>query len=1236
MARSKRIGLLVLSLVLVSGLGFVQVARAAAPLAGRIVFIQGEVSVRAKGVKEWTPAPLNKELHVGDAVKTGPLSRAAILCTDESQVKVNENSILILKHVLPSPRLRMGEAAPAAEKGASSIYQVPQGEIWLRNKNDKFRFEMETPAATATIRGTEFNLLVKPDGATSVTLLEGNLCLINPQGEVCLVPGEEGSARPGEVPAKRLLVQPADAVQWVLYYPGIFSYRDLPLAGPEEVGRLQGPPALASLVRQGETSYDQGKLTEAQGAAEAVLAQDPENSRALTLLGWVSLQHRAPAEARGYFRRVRQPLESAIIGEALARCQLGEVTGAYELVKTVRSRSRSLPLLTMEGYLAMLVGKAEAARTLLEAAVRQTEAPLPRSLLAQLYLVQNRKDAALKEAAAALSLTPNSPLALFSLALVKLAYFDLPAATGYLQKAVAADPRFVEAYIYLAKVWLGSDYLARAQKTIEPALQLAPRDAVVLSLAGFIRLAYRDYDGAKGYWRRALDADPSLGEPHLGLAIYNFRHRDFSQGLSAMLTATLLEPRVSLYQSELGKALYQTRAFDKALEVYDYAATLDSKDPTPHYYKGIALSDLNRPGDAIQEINRSIALNDNVASFRSRSLLDRDLAVRNFSLARAYQQLGLTDWGFSKAVTAVKYQPFNSAAHLFLFDILTGARAGSEAPFLTGGLLFSTAAIEGALYRVLSPANQATFGNLQLEGLEYLGFTNDYAPMFEMPYARLGVMGGIGASEGSKSIQDHQYFAYGGVPGAAFETFGHFADDRGTPRPSDATLQSFSGTSNILSAEAAVKWEPTVQGVLTGFYRYDALKQTDTQGQIPPALQSDVTNFRQRLYELAYYYRFNPESAFLAYAAHKDLPYHLVSRFFDLPTSSQFLGQQTFDQEFTSVQLQKHQAFSLAGQHYVVAGFDYFSSNVSQRLMVDLLGVGTLFQADYRPPFWSYSFYLQDYWRPTPNLVLELALWKDFQKDPSVGFAGNTYTSMWSPRFGANYQFGAGGTQHVLRAMVERHLTTHLVSQPVLVPSEIGGFPWVIDASSGSEVRQAGAAWEAQWNSRTFTALRLNALRVATPAFATDGEGFDHRIFQDYTRYQASLVLNRILAGSLGLSLGVMGKRVIPDYIFTPSLESYSELNAYVGLAYLHPQGWLARIRPLLMQQFGKIPGHQADNPFVIMNFTLGREFPNKRGFALFELQNLFNRQPFYSLEPRRDLDFPMKRRYLFRLGLFF
>ncbi len=206
---------------------------------------------------------------------------------------------------------------------------------------------------------------------------------------------------------------------------------------------------------------------------------------------------------------------------------------------------------------------------------------LPRALLAQIYLVQNRKDAALAEASQALSLAPGSPMALLTMALVKMAHFDLPGATQYLQKALAADPRFVDAHVYLARLWLGSEYLARAQKEIDRALSLAPRDGTVLSLAGFIRLAYRDYNGARKFFTQALEVNPRLGEPHLGLAIYQFRYRNFDQGMAEMLNATLLEPRVSLYQSFLGKALYQTRAFDRALEVWDYAKTLDPKDPPP-------------------------------------------------------------------------------------------------------------------------------------------------------------------------------------------------------------------------------------------------------------------------------------------------------------------------------------------------------------------------------------------------------------------------------------------------------------------------------------------------------------------------------------------------------------------------------------------------------------------------------------------------------------------------------
>jgi tetratricopeptide (TPR) repeat protein len=1216
-------------------------AMAEGPSVGRLVSAQGQVAVRRSGSTEWEPAQLNQLLFAGDAVRTGLNSMAAILCIDETQLKLNEKSMVILKSIAPSPRLH--PVAPVKEQPPpASHYEVPEGEIWLRNKHEKFRFELDTPAVTATIRGTELNIRVQGNGSTSVILLEGNVCLTNPQGEVCLRPGEEGYTVRGQKPTKRLLVQPADAVQWVLYYPGVFSYRDLPLAAlPPETRSPAGTPAAAALVQKGEAAYDQGRLDQARQDAEAALRLAPDHSRALTLLGWISLQKGTPEEALSYFRRAHQPDDLTMVGLALSRYRLGDVTGAYEYIRPSCQKPGATPMLTtMCGYFALMAGKADEARSRLEAVPPSSPAAsLAQTLLAQIYLVQNRKGAALKAAETAIARAPRSPAALLSCALVKMAFFDLGTAVQYLNKAIEADPAFVPAYVYLAKIWLGSEYLGRARKTIDQALRLAPRDPQVLSLAGFVHLANRDYRGALPLWERALKSDPRFGEPHLGLAIYHFRYREFSQGLEEMLTATLLDPRVSSYQTELGKALFQTRAFDRALEVYDYAKTLDPNDPTPYYYKGIALSDLNRPGEAVQEINKSIELNDNVAIFRSRNLLDQDRAVRNYSLARAYQQLGLTDWALSKAVTAVKYYPSNSSAHLFLRDVIQAGQTGSEASFLTAGLLSPAADIESTLFRVLSPANQATFSSLQFVGTEALGLTHDYTPMYEMPYVRLGVMGGIGASEGSKSRQDYQAFAYGGVPGAAFEIFGIFQDERGLPRPSDASLKSFNGTQRFYGGEAVAKWDPTVQGTLTANINYQADKSSQNLVPDPTFGASSVANLRQTLYEVAYYHRFNPQAAFLAYYAHKTIPAHVSPRFFDLPITNQFLIDSIADQESDNVQVQKHLALSFLGQHNLIAGFDYFSSGINQRTRQAIIFINdgslSLPTTEFQPPFWSHSFYLLDYWRPTRNLVLELGLSKTFQKDP-VGDQQTTYTSMWSPRFGANYQFSLGGTQHVLRAVAERHLTTHLRSQAILVPSEIASFPWAIDAQSGAEVRQAGAAWEAQWDSKTFTALRLNAMRVATPTF--DFETFTTPITQTWKRYQASLVLNRILTTSLGLSMGVMGKRVIPDLSYQESdgIQSYSEFNAFIGLAYMNRQGWLARVKPLLIQQFGHIPGHQADNPFVIMNLTLGREFPNKWGFALFEVQNLFNRQIFYSVEPRRSLEFSNDRRFLFRLGLYF
>ena len=236
--------------------------------------------------------PSKPALYQGDEISTGPASRAAILGLDESQIKLNENTTLFLRSVAPSPRLRLTDTIPGAlESVPRSLYKLLKGELWLRNNKEEFRFEMETPAVTATIRGTEFNLRVLPDGASFFALLEGRLLLSNSYGEVDLRSGEEGVAYPGKAPFKRVLVQPTDAVQWVLYYPGFISYRDLPLSGP-------GSGSLTTALE----AYDQGRLAEAQQEAELFLSRHPNNGLALTLLGWISLQRHQPQEALDLFQ----------------------------------------------------------------------------------------------------------------------------------------------------------------------------------------------------------------------------------------------------------------------------------------------------------------------------------------------------------------------------------------------------------------------------------------------------------------------------------------------------------------------------------------------------------------------------------------------------------------------------------------------------------------------------------------------------------------------------------------------------------------------------------------------------------------------------------------------------------------------------------------------------------------------------------------------------------------------
>ena len=1186
----------------------------AADVAGRLVFAQGRVFTSGPG-GAWEPASIGRDLAPGDSVRTGPDARAAILCADETQIKLGQNTLLTLKEVVGSARMGTAKASPAAASAqTNSFYTLESGEAWLRNNNEASRFQLKTPALTAAVRGTEFTTTVERDGRTTIALLDGRLVLFNPQGSLDLNSGEQGQARPGQAPAKQVLVNPEDAVQWALYYPTAISWRDLPLSS------LPGPA-----MTPAESAWDAGELSQAQSTAISAAG-----GASWTVLGFAALREHRSAEASDAFAKARgeasAPNARALAGSWLAMAQAGQAVQAWEACRAQLPSLRATPgLLGVAAYLALGAGQPAQARNLLERALSMDASnAFCRSLLAQIDLAQNRKDLAQSQTERAVADNPGSPSAHIALGLVQLSRFELPAAGRSLDKALELDPASVTAYVYKARLALGMDAPDKAWSIVRKALAIAPGDPLALTLGGFAKLGMRRFDEALELFTRAAAADPGLPEPRLGLALVAFSRNQRFQGLSDMLSATLLDPRVSLYQTSLGKGYYASRAFDKALESYDQAARLDPADPTPHLYKGIAYTDLNRPGEAIAELNRSIELNDNRGMFRSRLLLDRDLAVRNFDLAKAYNQLGMGEWAFAKALTAVKKDPFDSSAHLFL----SGAFAATRQRV-------SAASSELLLYRLLSPANQSTFT-----------LYNDYTPMFEAPYLRAQLSGSAEAWANGNPSMDSDLEVYGGVPGTAADVLAAYSQDQG--------MRETNGQQRNAFAFGQFKWEPTVKDSL---YAAVTLSRTHTGDQsnltaweYRPSLWQ-TNDFSDTNLELGYVRRFSPGWTFIGYASAEWNGWDFADRTYtpevaylgNLPLDSvSLLNRQTPRRKWN---LQAQQQITL-GDHSLLAGADAFSSTLDYRLhqnfYIPLLpSYSTL--TNTRHDYWerSLTVYAMDYWRIRRNLVLELGLSGEFGSTPRFGFATQVEDALLGFRFGVNWE--ASG-KDVFRLGVQRYLNTHITQKPMLQPAEVAGFPTRVNADDGSRVIEAGVSWERQWDEKTFTVLRGDFHHIENPQFDAL-QSYDRKIWMTTDRYLVSASINRVLAPYLGANLVALAKRLEPGDAASRRFPEtrFTEFAAGGGLNFLYRNGIGAGVSGLVVKQsFSEraardlLGRHRDETPFGLLNARISWEFPGKTGFVSLEGRNLLNVTFSYQREPVALDAFVPSRQVLFRLGFNF
>ena len=588
-------------LAVLTALAWPLLARAAVPAgaAAEIISLQGTGDQRTATAADWQPARPAQALATGDFVRTRQAAKMALLFADDTQLRLHQNTVLQVK----------GVATPAQPV---TTLLLSAGRAWTQTKRaDGSRLNLETPAAVAAIRGTDWDLAVDDDGRTVITVLSGTVEFSNAQGQVSVGANEAALAEVGKAPVKLVLSQPRDRIQWV---------NALRADPAPHLAAAPPPPGAAASAPWADTFK----------AAAALQAGDM--LAAHTLLAPLLA---APAIA---------PLPAWLMQSDLQLMD-GEGAAAVQTLHTALQHWPTHPALVAQlARVQMLSDRVDDATATLAAA---QGAPHAEVALARAELARRRGDApaTLAAYAEATQLAPQDARGWQGLGSAHTEREDPGPARDNLRRALALAPQAPGAvsgvYGELGTLETFVNQFTEAGAAFATALGDNPADYVALTGQGLLHL--------------------KQGQPE--------------QALDAFLRAGVMEPRYARAKTWTAVAYYQLGRHQDAITTLHQAAALDDKDPVPHMLLAQIHTDLFQPGEAVESARAALqrmpylkSLNQVANDQKGSANLGASLAffgMEDWALELAQQSFS-PYWGGSHLFLADRYRgEFNKNSALF-------------------------------------------------------------------------------------------------------------------------------------------------------------------------------------------------------------------------------------------------------------------------------------------------------------------------------------------------------------------------------------------------------------------------------------------------------------------------------------------------------------------------------------------------------------------------------------------
>ncbi len=209
---------------------------------------------------------------------------------------------------------------------------------------------------------------------------------------------------------------------------------------------------------------------------------------------------------------------------------------------------------------------------------------------------------------------------------------DPASAASEVQKAIHLDPNNQEYYVQLAQVFIDFNTPDAAVLLLEPALKLFSSSARIHYVLGFAYLKSEQVEKAQKHLKESLEIDHNNGAALAALAeLYEGTWQwDSLLGVAqSMLQFPDRRYEGYYFEAEAQYNLFRGHPdhFPQVEDLLAKSITLEPKFASSHFLLGKVLVEKNSSAEAVESLNRAIAL-------------DPDLAAAYYNLAVAYRKMG--------------------------------------------------------------------------------------------------------------------------------------------------------------------------------------------------------------------------------------------------------------------------------------------------------------------------------------------------------------------------------------------------------------------------------------------------------------------------------------------------------------------------------------------------------------------------------------------------------------------